>query len=134
MVNFLLNKNYKIYGTYRREKIKTYLPYLLNSKVKNFINYKVDFNKDPKVLLNIIKKVRPYIILDFASICVVNQSWEYPETYINTNILYKSYIFKNLKSYKFLKKYIYISTPEIFWSKSKLISENISKFNPITPY
>tara|TARA_Y100000590_G_scaffold163199_1_gene187076 strand:+ start:11846 stop:12844 length:999 start_codon:yes stop_codon:yes gene_type:complete len=134
MTNFLLSKNFKIYGTYRREKNKQYLPYLRNKKLKNFVNYKVDFNKRPKVLLNIIKKVKPYIILDFASICVVNQSWQYPETYINTNILYKSFIFKNLKNYKFLKKYIYISTPEIFGSSSKLISENSAKFNPSTPY
>ena len=134
MTNFLLSKNFKVYGTYRRKKIKAYLPYLQNSKIKNFISYKVDFNKNPKVLLNIIKKIKPYIILDFASICVVNQSWKHPETYINTNILYKSFIFKNLKNYKFLKKYIYISTPEIFGSTNKLISERCEKFNPSTPY
>lgn len=134
MVNFLLCKNFKVYGTYRRKKIKLCLPYLQNNKIKNFTNYKVDFNKNPSVLLNIIKKVKPYIILDFASICVVNQSWKYPETYINTNIQYKSHIFKNLKNYKFLKKYVYISTPEIFGSTNKLVSENGDKFNPSTPY
>ena len=134
MVNFLLDKKYKVYGTYRRKKISPYLPYLRNKNIKNFTNFKVDFDKKPKKILKIIKKVRPFVIIDFASICVVNQSWKYPETYINVNVLYKSHIFKNLSNFNFLKKYIYVSTPEVFGSTDKLIRENCSKFDPSTPY
>ena len=64
---------------------------------------------------------------------MVNQSWENLETYININILYKSFLLQKIKKFKFLKKYIYISTPEIFGS-SKLIKENCDIYNPSTPY
>ena len=51
---------------------------------------------------------------------MVNQSWKNPEVYINTNVLYKTIFLKNLKKFNFLKKYIYISTPEIFGSSGKI--------------
>ena len=134
MVDFLISKKkYNVYGTYRRKKNKAYLPYLRNSRKIKFKNIKVDFTKNPKKLINVILKFKPRYIIDFASICMVNQSWENPETYININILYKSFLLRNLKKFKFLKKYIYISTPEIFGS-SKLIKENCNIYNPSTPY
>ena len=134
MVNFLISQNkYKVYGTYRRKKNKAYLPYFKNSQVVKFKNIKVDFSKNPKKLVNIILKFRPKYIIDFASICMVNQSWKYPETYININILYKSFLLKNFKKFTFLKKYIYISTPEIFGS-SRHIKEDCNVYSPSTPY
>ncbi len=124
MVDFLISKKkYNVYGTYRRKKNKAYLPYLKKSKKIKFKNIKVDFNKNPKKLINIILKLKPKYIIDFASICMVNQSWKNLETYININILYKSFLLRKLKKFKFLKNYIYISTPEIFVS-TKLIKEN----------
>ena len=69
MVNFLISKKkYNIYGTYRRKKNKAYLPYLKQSKKINFKNIKVDFTKSPKRLSNIILKLKPKYIIDFASI------------------------------------------------------------------
>ena len=134
MVDFLISKKkYNVYGTYRRKKNKAYLPYLKQSKKIKFKNIKVDFTKNPKKLINIILKFKPKYIIDFASLCMVNQSWQYPETYINTNILYKSFLLKNFKKFTFLKKYIYISTPEIFGS-SKHIKEDSNVYNPSTPY
>ena len=92
MVDFLISKKkYNIYGTYRRKKNKAYLPYLKQSKKIKFKNIKVDFTKNPKKLTNIILKLKPKYIIDFASICMVNQSWENLETYININILYYIY-------------------------------------------
>ena len=45
----------------------------------------------------------------------------------------KSILIKNIAKFKFLKKYIYISTPEIFGT-NKNIDENCSRYNPSTPY
>ena len=64
---------------------------------------------------------------------MVNQSWKNPEVYINTNVLYKTIFLKNLKKFNFLKKYIYISTPEIFGSSGK-IKEDCNIYKPSTPY
>ena len=135
MVNFLLNKKkYLIYGTYRRKKGKPYLPYLNNKNYKLFKSYQVDFSKSPKNLLNIITNIKPDYIIDFASICMVNQSWHFPEVYFQTNVLYKAEILRYLTKISFLKKYIYISTPEIFGSSNQFINEDNVNFNPSTPY
>lgn len=134
--NFLLSKNYSVLGTYRRRKNKLYQPYVRNSKIKNFREFKIDFdsNKDISKLISIIKLFKPKYIIDFASICMVNESWNYPENYFRSNLEKKSIFIKKLSNINFLKKYIYISTPEIFGSNNKPIRENSTNFNPSTPY
>ena len=135
MVNFLLSKNdYLVLGTYRRKKIKQYLPYNYNKNLKLFKEYKVNFSSKTKKILKILSTQKPEYIIDFASICMVNESWKNPEIYFKTNVLFKAEIFKYLSSVKFLKKYIYISTPEVFGSSDNFINEKNTTFNPSTPY
>ncbi len=134
-VNHLLNKKkYKIFGTYRKKKIDSYLPYKFNKKKNSFKEYKVDFLKNPYNLINIVKKLKPEVILDFASICMVNESWKNSEIYFQINVSSKIKMIQYLSNSKFLKKYIYISTPEIFGSSKKYISEDNNLFSPQTPY
>ena len=46
MVNYLLDKNkYKLYGTYRRRKNNSYLPYKFNKNLRLFKEYKIDFKE-----------------------------------------------------------------------------------------
>ena len=134
-VNFILDKNnYSVYGTYKTKKQSVYLPYLQNKNIKRFKNYKIDLLKDGKKLFSLIKKIKPNYIIDFASISIVNPSWQNPEKYMFTNINSKIEVIKNLHKFSFLKKYIYVSTPEIFGSSNKKIRENSNYFNPSTPY
>ena len=65
---------------------------------------------------------------------MVGESWLNPDKYFKINVNSKIDLIRGLKDVKFLKKYIYISTPEIFGSKSKKIDEFFSEFNPSTPY
>ena len=85
-------------------------------------------------MIKLINSLKPDYIIDFAAISVVNQSWEYPQVYFDTNVKYKLEIFKNLGKFNFLKKYILISTPEIFGNTTKSLKENSNNFNPSTPY
>ena len=116
------------------KKKKTYLPYLENKNLKNFKNFQVDFNNSPTKLINLILKIKPDYIIDFAAISVVNESWEFPDTYFDINVQYKLQIFKKLNKFNFLKKYILISTPEIFGNTTDKLKENSNNFNPSTPY
>ena len=135
MVNFLLKKKeYSLIGTYRKKKIKQYLPYLNNTNLKNFKNFKIDFTKNPQYLIKVLKRFKPTYIIDFASICMVNESWKNPDVYFKINVLYRTQIIKYLCNNTFLKKYIYISTPEVFGSSKKFISEKNGMFDPSTPY
>ena len=128
--NHASQKGYKVFGCYRTEKRNLLLPYDKNS-IKR---YKIDFNKKNDVIktIKILNKIKPDFLIDFASICHVNESWKYPEKYFKINVLSKILLFKN--NFKFLKKVIYISTPEVFGNQKKLLKENSNNFIPSTPY
>ena len=135
MVNFLLNKNkFKVYGTYRRIKKKNLLPFNNCKNIKLFKNYKIDLLKDSKKLIKIIGEIKPDYIVDFASICMVNESWKNSDYYFKINVRSRVKLVEYLNKTKSLKKYIYISTPEIFGSSKKFRDENCKDFNPSTPY
>ena len=93
---------------------------------------KFNINQDLNSLNRILNKFQPAYIVNFASQSMVSESWLKPEDWYNTNLLSNVKLFKILQDYKKLKKYIHISTPEVFGS-SKLIKEN-SLFTPTTPY
>ncbi len=125
---YIQSKKFKLYGFYHKEKNKKYIIY---NKRKIFLK-KVN-NLNEKLLINLIKQIKPNIIIDFASICMVNESWKYKKYYNDVNYKSKINLIKFLSEDTFLEKYIYISTPEVFGS-NKNISEKYKKFNPSTPY
>tara|TARA_A100001015_G_scaffold315235_1_gene426579 strand:- start:29 stop:1024 length:996 start_codon:yes stop_codon:yes gene_type:complete len=132
--NYMLKKNYFVITTYRRKKNILYQPHLQNKNKKNLQNIRIDLDKNINQLTSIIKKLKPNYIVDFASMCMVNESWIKPEIYFNSNLRYKSILLKKLINFSFIKKYIYISTPEVFGSSEKSIKEDCNNFNPTTPY
>lgn len=130
IASYLHKKNYKIYGSY---SIDRYINRFIYNK-KKIKTYKVDLLKDTKKLINLLKKIKPSVILDHASICMVEESWKYPKKYYEINVKSRFDIIDGLSNKKFLKKYIYISTPEIFGSSKDKIKEKFNIFNPSTPY
>ncbi len=137
LVDFLLNKNYKIIGVNRSiNKNKYFLPFINNRNKKNLSLFKININKKNELirLLKIIKNNKIDYIVDFLGQGMVSQSWDNPNDWIQTNVLNKlkiieSIIKKNIK----IKKYIRISTPEVYGSNNQSISEK-TKYNPSTPY
>ena len=134
--NYLLNQtNYNIIGTYNKKKK---LPFkLFLEKNKNFKKirlFKMNLSLNNNHIEKIINKCNPNYIVDFASICMVNESWVYPELYYKINFSSKISFIKNLHKQKNLEKYIYVSTPEIFGSIKTSLYENSTSFNPSTPY
>ena len=65
---------------------------------------------------------------------MVNESWDAPNNYLKINVNSKINFLKNLNKFNFLKKFIYVSTPEVFGSVNKPVRENSQTFNPSTPY
>lgn len=125
-------KQYQVFGTYNSKKN---LKKLIISKSKNKIDFfQLDLSRDNNNLLDIVQKIKPRFIFDFASVCMVNESWYDPNYYFRVNVISKINLIKNLHKFKFLNKFIYISTPEIFGSTAYPVKENEKKFNPSTPY
>lgn len=125
------NFQYNILGTYNSKKNIKQL-FKKKSIIKRLI--KLNLNKQDNKLLSIIENFKPNYIFDFASVCLVNESWQNPKYYFNINVNSKLELIARLHKMSFLKKFIYISTPEVFGSTSKFISENNKNFNPSTPY
>ena len=58
MVKYLLDNNkYSVYGTFRRKKVSSYLPYKFRKNFRLFKEYKIDLSKNSEKLLNLIVKI-----------------------------------------------------------------------------
>ena len=129
----LSNKNNKVVGISRSIENQIFLPYLENKNLNNFKFYKLDLNKNLNKIVGIIKKFKPNYIANFAAQGMVNESWITPEDWYQTNIVSNTNLINNLKEYKFLKKYLHVSTPEVYGDTRYKIKENLN-FSPSTPY
>lgn len=134
LVDYLLKNKFRVIGLYKTKKNKKFLKYKNNKNLKNLTSIKFDINSKKKNLFNIVQKYKPKYIVDFASLCLVNESWEEPELYMLTNVTNKFDFLKKISKENYLKKYIYISTPEVFGSSLKAQVENSVLYNPSTPY
>ena len=116
-------------------KLKRILLYRCNQNLKLFKFYKIDINKnkDRNRLYKIIKKFKPHYIINYSAQGMVAQSWAYPEDWYMTNLVSQSILYKNLMKFKFIKKMIHFTTPEVYGSNKKLVKENFN-FKPSTPY
>ena len=132
-INFLIQKKkYKVIGTYNSKKNLKKL--IFKNKLKKFKIIKLNLNSEKNSLLKIVKSFKPKYIFDFASVCMVNESWDNPNYYLRVNLNSKINFIQNIHNLSFIKKFIYVSTPEIFGSTLKSVKENSMIFNPSTPY
>lgn len=134
-IDYLLNKNFKVYGVSRNKEIKNeHLRYKENKKLKNFKFYKINLNirKDISKLIKIIKIQKIQYITNFAAQGMVAESWINPEDWYLTNVVSNSILIKELAKLK-IKKYLNFSTPEVYGNTSSLIKER-NIFAPTTPY
>jgi len=100
---------------------------------KNKINfYKADMCNE-KRCNEIFKKERPDIIVHFAAETHVDRSILDPKPFINTNITGTSTLINLALKYK-IKKFIHISTDEIYGESKKGRFKENSPFHPNNPY
>jgi len=130
--NYLIKKNCKFIATSRSSEInKIFLPYKWENKKINF--RKIDLNKDFEELKILIKKFKPTHIVNFAAQSMVGQSWEFPNDWMNTNIISLLKLIQFLKNLDYLEKYLHVTTPEVYGSHKNWTKESFI-FNPTTPY
>jgi len=137
LVNYFLeNTDDKVIGISRsKEYDPIFLPYLYKKqRPKNFIFHQLDVNKNLKEIFSILDKEKPEIIINFAAQGEVQHSWEHPDHWFKTNCLGMVNLTNSLKDKKYLKKYIHISTPEVYGSCKGIVKENKNFYNPSTPY
>lgn len=133
-IDLLLEKqNYQIVGISRSlEKSKEFLPYKKRN-LENFKFYQIDLNHDLKKMESILDEFRPDYIVNFAAQSEVAPSWKNPHHWFQTNAVSITNLANMLKGKKYLKKYVHISSPEVYGTCEGFIKEDFS-INPSTPY
>lgn len=133
-IDLLLDKaQYQVIGISRStEKKDLYLPYKKHN-MPNFTFYKLDLNNDMNLIIKLFDELKPEYVVNFASQSMVEASWQSPEHWYKTNVLSIVALTNNLKNKEYLKKYVHISTPEVYGSCAGLVKEDVP-FNPSTPY
>jgi len=117
------------------ELADVFLPYKwknINKTVK-FRFEKLDLNHDTDKIVGSIEKFRPDYIINFAAQAMVAQSWEHPEQWYQTNVVGNVKLHDKIRSFNFLKKYVHVSTPEVYGNCTGQVTES-TPFNPSTPY
>ena len=133
-IDLLLTKGeYSVVGISRSpEKSALFLPYkrLLNA---DFKFYQMDLNKNMAEVRELINVIKPDYIVNFAAQGEVAPSWKNPAQWFQTNTLALTELADFLKDCKFLKRYVHISSPEVYGSCVGAVKEDAS-LNPSTPY
>ena len=130
-----LAKDIEVFGINRSEPKDKYLwPWI--DKYSDEVNKKwftYSLTRSLDEMIEKIKFLNPEIIVDFMGQGMVAQSWKDPELWYRTNIANKAKLINSFINIKNLKKYIRISTPEVYGSDSNYVNET-THFNPSTPY
>ena len=134
-VDFALNNGFLVFGISRSvPPSNVFLKYSENNiKVQNFKFYQLDLNNNLDEIIKLIKREQPQFIMNFAAQSMVAESWDHPEDWFMTNAVSTTKLFNKLRNFNFIKKYVHVTTPEVYGSCSGFIDED-TKYNPSTPY
>jgi dTDP-glucose 4,6-dehydratase len=133
-IDLLLEKGeYKVIGVSRsKEKGNLFLPYKKRD-LKNFSFYQIDLNRDMKKLEELLDNFCPDYVVNFAAQSEVAPSWDNPHHWFETNAVAITKLANMLKGKKWLKRYVHISSPEVYGTCEGNLLESAS-LNPSTPY
>ncbi len=132
-VDFALQDGLEVMGVSRSpEPNDVFLPYR-NKQSPKFKFYQMDLNSDLDRIVDTIRAFEPEYVVNFAAQSMVGESWVHPEHWFQTNVVANIKLHDQLRKFKFLKKYVHISTPEVYGSCNGLVREN-TVYNPSTPY
>ena len=136
-VDFALGTGAEVIGASRSaEPHAAFLPYRWDSTAAELARFrfeKLDLNHDTDRIAAAIEAFRPDYVVNFAAQSMVAESWLYPEHWYQTNVVANVRLHEKLRKFDFLKKYVHVSTPEVYGSCSGNVTE-AAPFNPSTPY
>jgi len=114
------------------EKGSLFLPYLRHGSAR-FHFHQADLNLDLTDLMAQLNAFEPEYIVNFAAQSEVAPSWKHPDHWYQTNVVALSKLIQGLLHKPWLKRYVHISSPEVYGSCSGTVRED-APFHPSTPY
>jgi dTDP-glucose 4,6-dehydratase len=131
-VPFAVDEGFEVIGISRSSELNpVFLPYKYSGKNIEF--HQLDLNHDLDKIMALIESKRPEYVVNFAAQSMVAQSWDHPDHWFMTNVVSTVQFHDRLRHCDFLKKYVHISTPEVYGSCEGYIEESNSYY-PSTPY
>jgi dTDP-glucose 4,6-dehydratase len=133
-IAYLLEQRASVVGVSRSlEPHRAFLPYRWPKPTGDFRFFALDLNRDLEAIDKLIREERPQYVVNFAAQSMVAESWQNPEHWYQTNVVATIRLHERLRRLEFLKKYVHVTTPEVYGSTSGAVRED-APFNPSTPY
>ena len=133
-VKYLLDGGNTVLGVSRSEQAhKVLLPYQWQPSEGHLTFHQIDLNHQLDELIDLIRVQEPEFIVNFAAQGMVAQSWLTPEHWYQTNVVGQVKLHEQLRKLPFIKKYVHVTTPEVYGSTDGWIKESFD-FAPSTPY
>ena len=138
-----LREGHAVWGVSRsKEAHPVFLPYRWPVKKggqalatsENFHFRSIDLNTQLSELLNLIDSVQPEIVVNFAAQGMVAESWLNPTHWYRTNVVSQVELHDALRHKTFLRKYVHVTTPEVYGSTDGGWIKEHNHFKPSTPY
>ena len=132
---FLLKKNYKVYGLVRRVALEDETHRLW--RIKHILN-KIDLNsaslESYASIVKIIQKIKPDEIYHLGAQSYVAYSFEDEFSTLNTNINGTHYILSAIKDFSPKTKFYFAGSSEMFGKVQKNIQDEKTRFYPRSAY
>jgi dTDP-glucose 4,6-dehydratase len=134
-VDYAVSQGCEVIGCSRSaEPSPVFLPYKWSHHPNGSFRFEqMDLNQDTDRIIGAISTFKPEYVINFAAQSMVAESWLYPEHWYQTNVIANVRLHEKMRTFDFIKKYVHISTPEVYGSCSGNVTEQ-APFNPSTPY
>ena len=132
-VDYLLSRGEDVVGMSRSDQPEpVFLPYR-HRETGSFTFRRLDLNHHVDEILRVIDELQAPYVVNFAAQSMVGQSWQYPTHWFRTNTLSTIALHDGLRQLPFLRRYVHISTPEVYGTSEGLVPEH-TVYHPSTPY
>ena len=133
LISQALEQGNQILGISRSPENKAcFLPYKWSAQ-DSFQFRQLNLNDNTDEIINEIKNFKTTHIINFAAQAMVAESWQNPDHWYQTNVVANVRLHNQLRQINSLRKYVHVSTPEVYGSCSGLVNESYP-FSPSTPY
>ncbi len=132
-VDHCLGEGCEVVGISRSsEPAPVFLPYKWHGETP-FRFHRLDLNHDLEAIMAVVDDFAPDYVVNFAAQGMVAESWLHPEHWLQTNTVATVRLHDRLRHRRFLKKYVHVSTPEVYGNCQGTVREN-TVYSPSTPY
>lgn len=136
-VSHCLRRGWEVLGMSRSEEANpVFLPYRWQCSAGELARFRftqLDLNLHAQEMVEAVAGFEAPYVVNFAAQSMVAESWEHPEHWYQTNVVANVRLHDGLRKIPGLKKYVHVSTPEVYGSCSGDVRED-APFNPSTPY